>query len=194
MKSIFLTALFIISLNTLVSQDHQGDVDAGVIFNSELCVGTGVGNVRVDNSILDANYEVTVGAKLMAAYRFPSHLTIGGMVYYDSYSDGSFLLFGGDVRYFLSTHELSPFLSLNGGYGAALNNPNREGGLFYYPSLGIRVAINGPYAVLFSLGYKNQGFTEFRETEVVVDGVESTVERADDYRVGFLNISIGIIF
>lgn len=194
MKRILPVIFLISSITIAYAQDHQGDVDAGVIFNSELCVGTGVGNVRIDNSILDANYEVTVGAKLMAAYRFPSHLTIGGMVYYDSYSDGSFLLFGADVRYFLSTHELSPFLSLNGGYGAALNNPNREGGLYYYPSLGIRVAINEPYAVLFSLGYKNQSFTEYRETQAVVDGVESTVERADDYRVGFLNISIGIIF
>ena len=183
-------------LFTLLSEAQEilDDSNKGMIYSTEFCFGTGVGNVRIDNSILDANYERTYGLKFLATYKFVSNLAVGGTAIYDYYSDSGFLLLGPDVRYFTSSADFSPFVSANLGYAISVGDDNRSGGFYYYPSAGVKIDIDRKVDLLLSLGYKRQRFSEENVDIVDIDGLETTVQKKDDFSVGFLVISAGIMF
>jgi hypothetical protein len=188
----------LISLITLPfltnGQEIIDDSNKGMMYSAEFCFGAGVGNVRIDNSILDANYERTYGLKFWAAYKFVSNLAVGGTAIYDYYSDSGFLLLGPDVRYFTSSADFSPFVSANLGYALSIDDENRSGGFYYYPSAGVKIDIDRDVDLLLSLGFKEQFFSE-ESTEIIdIDGLQTTIQKTDDYQVGFLVISAGVVF
>jgi|GEM_PF-4950857 len=176
------------------SQDLKDASDPGVIYSFEFAFGAGVGNVRIDNSILDANYERTYGLKFLSAYRFDSDLSVGASAMYDYFSDSGFLLLGGDIRYFTNSADFSPFISANLGYGISIGNQNRDGGFYYYPSAGVRIDIDKGMEVLLSLGYKRQYFVEYSDITLSENGEMTTIEKTDNYNLGFLSISAGVMF
>ncbi|MGB6036059.1 MAG: hypothetical protein WBG42_07310, partial [Cryomorphaceae bacterium] len=95
MRNILALALLLVIPNFSCSQDLKNNSSDGMIYSLEFCFGAGVGNVRIDNSILDANYERTYGLKFLSAYKFDSDLSVGASAMYDYFSDSGFLLLGG---------------------------------------------------------------------------------------------------
>jgi len=165
-----------------------------MFYTAEFCFGAGVGNVQIDNSVLDANYERTYGLKFLSAYEFSSGLAVGATAIYDYYSDSGFLLLGPDVRYFTSAADFSPFVSANFGYAISIGNENRVGGFYYYPSAGVKIDIDREVDLLLSLGYKRQRFTENFDIILTENGQERIVNKSGDYDLGFLTISVGVLF
>lgn len=176
------------------SQEPEANSDPGMFYSTEFCFGAGVGNVRIDNSILDANYERTYGLKLLSAYKFASGLSFGATAMYDYYSDSGFLLLGPDVRYFTSSADFSPFVSANLGYGISIGNESRDGGFYYYPSAGVKIDIDKEMDILFSIGYKRQYFIEYSDVTLSENEKERTISKTDDYNLGFLTLSAGLMF
>jgi len=83
MKKIFLLIVFFPS--ALFGQANENLIQD--YLNLEFAFSAGVGNVRVDNSILDANYERTYAAKIGYGFTLPSRLSVGALAMYDYYSE-----------------------------------------------------------------------------------------------------------
>jgi hypothetical protein len=191
-KSIIGLLLSILFLNGYGQEEEK---ENKVYVNAELVFSAGVGNVRIDNSILDANYERTYAAKLVAGKEILHRLSAGGMIMYDYYSESGFLLVGSDLRYALANSgDFGVFFSAAGGYGFVLGDDDRSGGLFLYPSIGTTVALRENYALLFSLGYKRQYFKDVTGFETLAAGETIFVETENDYSIGFLSFSVGVQF
>ena len=173
----------------------QEEENKNLFINAELVFSLGVGNVRLDNSILDANYERTYAAKAVVGSEIVDRLHAGGMIMYDYYSESGFLMIGPDVRYSLANSgDFGVFFSAAGGYGFVTGGDDRSGGLFLYPSIVTTIDLQKEYALLFSLGYKRQYFEDVTSFETIEAGETVVVETENDYSLGFLSLSVGMQF
>jgi len=188
MKKIFLLIVFFPS--ALFGQANENLIQD--YLNLEFAFSAGVGNVRVDNSILDANYERTYAAKIGYGFTLPSRLSVGALAMYDYYSESGFLVMGPEVRYTLAkSGDFKPYVSAVGGYGVNLGDESRSGGIFYYPSLGTAIKLNEKQNLLFSIGLKHQSFSEEIQASPT-DEPSQVLE--NDYKLNFLTISAGVQF
>jgi hypothetical protein len=177
------------------SYGQEAEKDKTVFVNVEFVFSTGVGNVRVDNSILDANYERTYAAKVVVGKIILPRLALGGMFMYDYYSDSGFLMVGPDIRYTLAhSRDFGVFVSGAGGYGFVAGDSDRRGGLFLYPSIGTTVSVKQSYSLLFSLGYKRQYFEDMTSFETIEAGETVVSKIQNNYSLGFLSFSVGLQF
>ncbi|HKL40457.1 MAG TPA: hypothetical protein VJ894_07245, partial [Cryomorphaceae bacterium] len=102
-----------------------------------------------------------------------------------------FLLLGPEVRYFLNR---SFYVSGNAGYGISIDNEVRDGGFYYHPSLGLLLNRSKSVGFTFSIGYMNQSFSEERTVLVTEDGTEILITKNDDFSLGFLQFTAGVLF
>jgi hypothetical protein len=182
--------VYAILLSALFGQVEEAS--AQDYLNLEFAFSAGVGNVRVDNSILDANYERTYAAKIGYGYTFPNRFSVGALAMYDYFSESGFLIFGPEIRYVLAkSGDFKPFVSGVLGYGSNLGNKDRSGGLFYYPSLGTTIRLNEHGNLLLSIGLKHQRFSE-EEKVMLTEGTTETL--TNDYKLNFLTLSVGVQF
>jgi hypothetical protein len=187
--------LILFSFFILNSYGQETELDKKFFVNAELTFSVGVGNVRINNTILDANYERTYGAKVIVGREWIPRLSAGGMAMYDYYSESGFLLLGPDVRYSLAqSGDFEVFVSAAGGYGIVLGDTKRGGGLFYYPSLAVAMSRNEAYALVLSVGYKRQYFEDTIRFETLEAGQTVYSEQENDYSLGFMAFSLGFQF
>lgn len=97
--------------------------------------------------------------------------------------------------------DISPFISLNAGYGfdwlqRKVENQEYEGGYMINPSVGLRIKTKKAVKLNLSLGYKQQRAVIYPNQFTLFDSFAGTqnMEAKDEYKFRRLNLSFGLSF
>jgi hypothetical protein len=134
---------------------------------------------------------IIIGANLInfsMGYQFNQQISVGGGVGWDEYDMSIFSLHA-DFRGFLNSKSVSPYYSLQAGYGIAADLTDNwgdrielKGGPLLHPAVGIRFATRHKANFLLDVGYRFQWAERNNESRQHVDKI---IFRRFDLRFGW---------
>lgn len=148
---------------------------------------------KIENPFnLPPDYKASPSVLLFNGYRAHRMLAIGLTTGFDFYENILITPIGLGIRGTLLSTRVSPFYSLDAGYGSSFlsgkgSGERPEGGWFINPSLGLQVSLDSKTALLFGLGYKQQ-----RVATEVQDWWGGTISQRITYNR--LSLRIGFMF
>jgi hypothetical protein len=146
--------VFTVSPTKSAGIDNQGDFKTRGFTNiTEFCFGIGTGEFDED---------FAYGLHTVNGYLVNPHFSVGLGIGADKYKALLLVPIYADLRANILKGKVSPYVSLGAGYSVAVwndfNHPVR-GGVMVNPDLGVKLFVSRKTSLLFSIGYRLQGYS-----------------------------------
>ncbi len=137
------------------------------------------------------SYLASPSVLIFNGYQFHRLFTVGLTTGFDFYEIALVTPIGVGVRGTFLRAKLSPYYSLDGGYGATFLSGKAfdrrpEGGWFFNPGLGLRVETGNQTAFLFGIGFKRQTVKSEMASGWGVTTRQSITYNRMSLRIGFM--------
>ena len=146
MKKLILLAAIMLAGTGVFAQKYQGEVLVGYAL--------GVGDNGTDRLNIETVHGVRIGT------HFFGGVGVGYHLYNEDGFDYGFIPVFANLKGYLSDNKITPYLSLDLGYGIGTQDADGLDGFYISPALGVRFQLKGKSAITASLGYQSQTVSE----------------------------------